>query len=200
MMRRGFTIIELLVVIAVIGILGGIVTNAAMGAIRNARGSRANAMRTALEQAITTYYAQEGKWPDAIERKINSGMDDDTYRFSADECDDIFRQVVGKGFGKSGRKSVLVDATALFVARSHQLGNGGKGCFDNHSNRKDSATYCGNQKCINGVDFSVAVARIGKNHIRFNEMAFGYQGVEAGKFCRFWVTYNGKTDSVTVSK
>ena len=200
MMRRGFTIIELLVVIAVIGILGGIVTNAAMGAIRNARGSRANAMRTALEQAITTYYAQEGKWPDAIERKINSGMDDDTYKFSADECDDIFRQVVGKGFGKSGRKSVLVDATALFVARSHQLGNGGKGCFDNHSNQKNRNTYCGNQKCIGGVDFSIATARSGKNHIRFNEMAFGYQGVEAGKFCRFWVTYNGKTDSVTVSK
>ena len=198
-MRRGFTIIELLVVIAVIGILGGIVTNAAMGAIRNARSGRANAMRTALEQAITTYHAQEGKWPDAIERKISSGMDEDTYKFPADDCDDIFRQVVGKGFGKSGRKSVLVDATALFVARSKQLGNGGKGCFDNHSNRRDSSTYCGNQKCINGVDFSTAVARSGKNHIRFNEMAFGYQGVEAGKFCRFWVTYNGKTDSVTVS-
>ena len=199
-MKRGFTIVELLVVIAVIGILGGIVTNAAMGAIKNARGSRANAMRTALEQAITTYYAQEGKWPDAIERVINGNMDEDVHTFSAEDCDDIFRQVVGKGFGKSGRKSVLVDATALFVARSRDLGNGGKGCFDNHSNRKNAKTFCGNQKCINGIDFSTAVARSGKNHIRFNEMAFGYQGTEAGKFCRFWVKYNGKTDSVTVSK
>ena len=199
-MRRGFTIVELLVVIAVIGILGGIITNAAMGAIRNSRASRANAMRTALEQAISTYYAQEGKWPDAIEQKISSGMDEDTYTFTASECDDIFRQVVGKGFGKSGRKSVLVDATALFVARSSQLGTGGKGCFDNHSNQKNRNTYCGNQKCIGGVDFSIATARSGKNHIRFNEMAFGYQGTEAGKFCRFWVKYNGKTDSVTVSK
>lgn len=199
-MKRGFTIVELLVVIAVIGVLGGIVTNATVGAIRNARGSRANAMRTALEQAISTYYAQEGRWPDAIEQKISSGMDEDTYTFTASECDDIFRQVVGKGFGKSGRKSVLVDATALFVARSSQLGNGGKGCFDNHSNQKNRNTYCGNQKCIGGIDFSIATARSGKNHIRFNEMAFGYQGKEAGKFCRFWVKYNGKTDSVTVSK
>ena len=199
-MKRAFTIVELLVVIAVIGILGGIVTNAAMGALRNARGSRANAMRVALEQAITTYYAQEGKWPDAIERVISSGMDEDVHTFSASDCDDIFRQVVGKGFGKSGRKSVLVDATALFVARSSQLGNGGKGCFDNHANRKNTATFCGDQKCINGVDFTTAIARSGAKHIRFNDMAFGYQGTEAGKFCRFWVKYNGKTDSVTVSK
>ena len=31
-------------------------------------------------------------------------------------------------------------------------------------------------------------------------MAFGYQGPEYGKFCRFWVTYNGRADSVTVSR
>ena len=198
-MKRGFTIVELLVVIAVIGILGGIVTSATVGAIKNARGSRRDAMRVALEQAISTYYAQEGKWPDAIERKVGS-MDTDTYTFNASECDEIFRQVVGKGFGKSGRKSVLVDAMALFVARSSQLGNNGEGCFDNHSNRKNTKTFCGNKKCIGGVDFSTAVAKSGKNHIRFNEMAFGYQGKENGKFCRFWVKYNGKTDSVTVSK
>ena len=198
-MKRGFTIVELLVVIAVIGILGGIVTSATVGAIKNARGNRRDAMRVALEQAISTYYAQEGKWPDAIESKIRSGLDEDTYTFSPSECDEIFRQVVGKGFGKSGRKSVLVDATALFVARSSQLGNGGEGCFDNHSNRKKSSTYCGNKNCIGGVDFSTAVAKSGPKHIRFNEMAFGYQGKDAGKFCRFWVKYNGKTDSVKVS-
>ena len=158
-MKRGFTIVELLVVIAVIGILGGIVTSATVGAIKNARGNRRDAMRVALEQAIATYYAQEGKWPDAIESKIRSGLDEDTYTFSPSECDEIFRQVVGKGFGKSGRKSVLVDATALFVARSSQLGNGGEGCFDNHSNRKKSSTYCGNKNCIGGVDFSTAVAK-----------------------------------------
>ncbi len=197
MRRRGFTIVELLVVIAVIGVLGGIVTGAAMGSIRGARTKRAEAMRVALEQAISAYYAQEGKWPDAIEDRANN-MSSDTYMFSADETDDIFQQVVGKGFGKSGRKSVLVDATALFVARRSQLGNGGRGCYDNHRNRKASATYCAGRKCISGVDFSTAVARSGRNHIRFSDMAFGYQGAEEGRFCRYWIVYNGQTDSVTV--
>ena len=72
MRRRGFTIVELLVVVAIIGILGGIVTTAAMGSIRGARSKRADAMRAALEQAIAAYYAQEGRWPDVIERKASS--------------------------------------------------------------------------------------------------------------------------------
>jgi len=200
--RRGFTIIELLIVIAVIGILGGIVTNAAMGSIRNARGKRADMMCTALEQAIATYYAQEGKWPDVIESVANGGgnEDDNTYTFSATEADKIFYQVVGKGFGKSGKRSVLVDATALFVANKNQLGNSGKGCYDNHGNQKNTSTYCGGRKCINGVDFSTAVAKSGKNHIRFADMAYGFQGPQEGKFCRFWITYNRKTDSVSVSR
>ena len=31
-------------------------------------------------------------------------------------------------------------------------------------------------------------------------MAFGYAGPTYGKFCRFWIKYNSKTDSVTVTK
>ena len=197
--RRGFTIIELLVVIAVIGILGSIVTSAAFGSIKSARAKRTSAMRMALEQGIAAYYAQEGKWPDAIESKANGNIDGDTYMFSADECDQIFRQVVGKGFGKSGRRSVLVDGMALFVAKSADLGNSHRGCYDNHGNPRDTHTFCAGRKCINGVDFSTAVARSGTRHIRFNEMAFGYQGTEAGKFCRFWVVYNAKADSVNVT-
>jgi len=199
MMKRGFTIVELLVVIAIIAILGGIVTTAATGSITQARKARRDAMRVALEQAIGAFHAQEGKWPDAIERVANGEMDEDTYTFSATETDDVFRQVVGKGFGKSGRKSVLVDATALFVAKTSSLGNGGKACYDNHANRKETGTYCGGRGCIGGVDFSTAVAKSGKHHIRFADMSFGFQGPESGKFCRYWITYNGKTDSVSVS-
>ena len=122
-MRRGFTIVELLVVIAVLGILATIVTNAAASAIRNGRAKRAGTMATALELAISTYYAQEGKWPDAIEKKATGNkVDDEYYIFSSEETDSIFSDVVGKGFGKKGKKSVLIDATGLFVANRNKLG------------------------------------------------------------------------------
>lgn len=198
-MRKGFTIVELLVVIAIIGILGGIVTNAAMGSIRGARAKRADSMRVALEQAIAAYYAYEGEWPDVIERKAKS-MTEDTYTFTADETDKIFQQIVGKGYGKSGRRVVLVDVTGLFVAKASALGNSGKGCYDNHKNKKDNHTFCGGRGCINGLDFTLAKGKSGSSHLQLAQMAFGYQGQEEGKFCRYWITYNGQTDSVTVSK
>ncbi|MBQ6915329.1 MAG: type II secretion system protein, partial [Kiritimatiellae bacterium] len=115
-MKKGFTLVEMLVVIAVIGILGGIVTTAAVGAIKNGRSKRADAMCVALEQGIAAYYAQEGNWPDAIEKKAQS-MDAATYTFTPDEADSIFQDVVGCGFGKghASHKAMLVDATALFV-------------------------------------------------------------------------------------
>lgn len=200
MRKKAFTLIELMMVVAVISVLIGIVSVAASGAIRNARGKRADAMRVALEQAIAAYYAQEGKWPKEIESKAES-MDEDTYTFTGSEADSILRQVVGKAFGKGGgRRSVLVDASALFVANSSRLGNNGEGCYDNHANRRNTKTFCGDQKCIMGMDFLLAVNRNGKDYIPFSNMAFGYQGTEEGKFRRFWITYNGKTDSVTVSK
>ena len=198
MKKKAFTLLELMMVVAVISVLIGIVSVAASGAIRNARSRRADAMRLALEQGIAAYYAQEGEWPDAIENKAGS-MTEDTYTFDTSDTDSIFQQVVGKAFGKDGgRKSVLVDPSALFVADSNRLGNNREGCYDNHSN-KNKSTYCGDKKCITGLDFLIAVNRNGKNPISFNKLAFGYQG-EEGKFRRFWITYNGKTDSVTVSK
>jgi prepilin-type N-terminal cleavage/methylation domain-containing protein len=201
-MKRGFTIVELMVVIAVLAILSGIVTVAALGAIKNGRAKRAEAMRVALEQGIAAYYAQEGRWPDAIESKAGS-MTEDIYTFTPDEADKIFRQVVGKGFGRDGAKSMLVDATALFVCNvsgNGGVGNQGRGCYDNHGNRQNRKTFCGGQGCRKGVDFSLAVARGSKSKIPFDSMAFGYQGAEYGMFCRFWIKYNARTDSVSVSK
>ena len=181
-MRRGFTIVELLVVIAVLGILATIVTNAAASAIRNGRAKRAGTMATALELAISTYYAQEGKWPDAIEKKATGNkVDDEYYIFSSEETDSIFSDVVGKGFGKKGKKSVLIDATGLFVANRNKLGA---------DNERITA---------HGVEFPVAVARSGKHHIRFADMAFGFQDKKTGRFRRFYVAYYPKSDVVRVA-
>lgn len=186
-------------VAAILAVLVSIVVVAASGAIKNSREKRASAMATALEQGIAAYYAQEGRWPQVMESKIGS-IDEEKYTFNHGETDAIFREVVGKGFGKgSGSRSMLVDASALFVANSSRLGNGGWGCNDNHSDRTSSG-YCGNQNCVAGVDFTEAVKRGGKNRIPFAQMAFGYQGRVNGRFRRFRIIYNSKTDSVEVSK
>lgn len=198
MRRRGFTIIELLTVVGIIAVLATIVVTASAGALRHARARRADAMRVSLEQAISAYYAQEGKWPDVIENYADSA-DEEIHTFSAQETDKIFQQVVGKAYGKSGARSVLVDASALFVCDSGRLGNGGKGCFDRHGKRNED-NYCGDQRCINGLDFTLAANRNGKHYVNFGNMAFGYAGPTYGKFCRFWIKYNSKTDSVTVTK
>lgn len=196
--RSGFTLIELLTVVGVISILVTIVTVASIGSSKSARDKRAEAMRVCLEQAIETYYAQEGKWPDAIEQKAK-GMNEDTYTFTGSETDSILQDVVGKGFGKNGAKSMLIDASALYVCESSNCGNGGKGCNDNHANR-ESSNFCGNGGCRPGIDFSEAVKKGAKRRISLNQMAFGYPGQEYGKFCRFKVTYNCRTDKVKVSK
>ena len=198
-MKKGFTIVELLVVIGVLAVLMTIVVVAASGVQKGGREKRASAMRSALEQAIAAHYAQEGKWPAAIENQTSS-MTDEKYTFDASATDAIFREIVGKAYGKgTGARSLLVDASALFVARTSSLKDGGKGCHDNHTDRTQK-NFCGNQGCVRGIDFSEAVKKGGKHHIPLSQMSFGYPGKEYGRFCRFWITYNGKTDTVTVSK
>ena len=198
MRRRGFTIVELLAVVGIIAVLVSIVVIASAGAIRQARTRRADAMCSALQTALTAYYAQEGKWPDVIENYADDAKDD-VHTFSASDTDKIFQQVVGKGFGKSGKRSALLDSSALFVADTGRLGNSGKGCFDNHGNRRAS-NFCGDRHCVSGIDFALAANRNSKHYITFPRMAFGYAGPVYGRFCRFWVTYNAKADTVSVTR
>lgn len=196
--KRGFTIVELLVVIAVIGILLGIVSTAAVGAVRNGRAKRAEAMCSVLNQAIAAYYAQKGEWPAAIEKYAKDMGDKEKVTLSPDDTDQVFREIVRKSVG-SGATLQLVDAHALFVIDKSKLRNSGEGCYDNHS---ESAfdSYCGNKGCANGLDFATATRAGGKKKISVDNMSFGYQGTKAAKFCRFWITYNGRTDAVTVSR
>ena len=198
MRRKGFTIVELLVVMGIIGILLGIISTAAIGAVRNGRAKRAEAMCKVLSQAISSYYAREGKWPDAIEGKAGSMGDKEKVTLSAHEADQVFRQIVEKSVG-SGASAQYVDAHALFVAVTRNLKNNGEGCYGNHG---DSAfdSYCGNKKCVTGMDFALATNPKAKKNYRVNDLSFGYQSTKEGKFSRFWIVYNGQTDSVTVSR
>ena len=196
--RNGFTIVELLVVIAIIGVLIGLVSVAINGSLKNGRTKRATAMCQVLQQGIAMYYTKVGKWPDAIEQKANHWSGDkDTYTFKPNEADAIFREIVSKSSG-SGATMMLVDSSALFVADSSKLRNNGEGCYDNHGS-SDLNSFCGNQHCVNGTDFARA-SRRGNGHIPINNMAFGYQATQSGKFSRFWITYNVRTDNVTVSR
>ena len=195
-LSAGFTIVELLVVISIIGILLGIVTTAATGSIKNGRSRRAEAMASALQQAIATYYAQEGRWPDVIESRSGSMGNKTKYTFTATEADQILRDIVRKSVG-AGASRPLIDTSALFVANASRVR--GDGCFDVHGDRNCTA-YCGDQHCINGVDFSLAANKNSKVYVPLGNMAFGWQGRTNGKFCRFWITYNSQTDSVSVSR
>lgn len=198
MKRRGFTIVELLVVIAIIGVLLGLVTVAVGGALRNGRTKRATAMCNVLQQAIAMYYTKTGTWPKAIETRANNMTGDkDTYTFTPSETDAIFQEIVRKSTG-SGATMALVDASGLFVADANRLRNNKEGCYDNHG-EPSLSSYCGNQHCIGGVDFSSAV-KSGRDHIALNNMAFGYQATATSRFSRFWITYNSRTDSVSVSR
>lgn len=177
-MKKGFTIVELLAVVGVIATLVTIVVSAAGGAIKNARDQRAETMRVSLEQAIAAFHAQdvENLWPSPIEQHVEDV--EERVVLSDSESDQVFREVVGKGFGKYGAKSVLIDASALFVC---------------------DAGKAGGQNAA-GVDFPMAASRNSKFNIPFANMAFGYPDREKGRFRRFKVIYYTKTDSVAVSR
>lgn len=175
--RKGFTLIELMAVVAVIGILITIVSVAATATIKSSREKRCDSMRSVLEQGIAAYYAQEGKWPQAIESAL-AASNEDVIKLNQSQADSVFRDVVGKGFGKKGTRSMLVDASGLFVCRSSSLSG-------SHPR---------------GVEFTLAAAKNGKYAIPLAQMVFGYADPGSGTFRPFSISYNTRTDAVTVGK
>jgi general secretion pathway protein G len=63
--RRGMTLIEIIVVIAIIALLTSAVAVAVIPALENAKRDRAKGIDIpAIKQALDTYYAKKGKYPD----------------------------------------------------------------------------------------------------------------------------------------
>ena len=173
MRRRGFTIIELLAVIGILSVLMTIVTTAAVGALRDSRKNRTEAMRVALQAAIVSFRAADsgGKWPGALANmNISCWLPDES-------AQNVFRIVVQRSTGESGQILPLIDPSALFVAPT---------------GAKDGTTV--------GMTFNEARQGTEKRQkIGIARMLFGYPDASTGRFRRFYLYYNAAADTVTVS-
>lgn len=187
-MRRGFTIIELVMVVAIMGILLGIVTTAAAGAIRQARIRKAEACCKVVQAAFETYYAQKGEWPGGIESKITGDKansegkeyrsDSDIYVLDPGDVDDMMRDILHEY--KNGNP--CLDISGLFVSR-----------------------YQGNKGTRNlGLDFMTAITGTKQDangqKMTTAQMHFGYPESDHGYFRHFKVIYSKPTDQMKVGK
>lgn len=180
MRRRGFTIVELLMVIGIIAVLSTIVTTAASGAMKQARGRRADALVQMIQAGIATYHAQNDEWPDfnpsgkSGNMRVNGQIDPERYLLTDSEADNMIRKVV-----RVSAKNPLIDVTGLYVAKSGSV---------------TDKTF--------GMDFMLAMHGTKKHpqKVKVSAMTFGYPDRESGRFRRFKIVYSIPTDQITVSK
>ena len=186
-MRRGFTIIELVMVIAILGILLGIVTTAASGAIKQARIRKADACCKVVQAAFETYYAQKGEWPGDIESKITGEKgntegkeyrtDSDVYVLDPGDVDDMMRDILKE----YKRGNPCLDISGLFVSR-----------YDGRAGSKNI-----------GLDFMTAIRGTKKDangqKMQSSQMHFCYPESSHGYFRHFKVVYSKPTDQMKVS-
>jgi prepilin-type N-terminal cleavage/methylation domain-containing protein len=187
--KRGFTIVEMLVVMGIISILIGIVTTAASSSIKQARTRKADACCTLVQQALSTYYAQYGKWPGSIGSRIANGIsartndeggdgqtDADKYVLDASEIDDMIKTIVLE----TKKGNPMMDISGLYVSR--------------YSGEKTDK--------YRGMDFIDAVrgTKQSRKKMKVAEMHFGYPETDHGWFRRFKVVYSITTDEMKVSK
>jgi len=176
-MKKGFTIIELMMVVAVIAVLVTIVLSVATSSIRTARAKSTQVMKSMLESAISTYYAQDqnGKWPDQIDslaENSKSGVLDET------AAQEVFRKIVKRSTGHDGTISPLIDPTGLFVSRSGIRDGRGMGLSYKDARQGDGRN---------------------RQPIGPGDMVFGYPGKLTGKFHRFNIIYRAQSDSIEVT-
>lgn len=199
--KSGFTIVEMLVVVAIIAILAGAITMGVNGMFYKSRVGRAKAMRAMLQSGLETFYARTGEWPSPIKdiADNNKGGQDEVV-LTADKADRCFYEIVKMSVGPNAKP--VIDPSGLFVSKDID----DYGCTDIHRAWdkavkikviSSSAHKC-NGRCKRGIDFSEAVKRTSKNHIKLQDMDFGYQGPNHGRFCRFQVYYYPKSDTVKV--
>jgi prepilin-type N-terminal cleavage/methylation domain-containing protein len=178
MKRRGFTIVELLMVVGILAVLMTIVTTSAVGALKQARARRAEALVAMVQAGIETYHAQNDEWPGFDgDGRSGSSNDPDRYVLTDTECDDVMRELVRKSVSSSANP--LLDVTGLFVARLGTV---------------TDKTY--------GMDFMEAVkgTKRSPDKLKIAQMMFGYPNQDNGRFKRFKMTYSIPADQLTVSK
>lgn len=185
-MRRartaGFTIVEMLMVIGILAVLMGIVTTAASAAIRQARERRTEASKAVIQSGIASYLAQKNYWPPKggkLQSWADNGLDSGKHVdfLSADEYDKMMYELAKVSVG-SKKVSPVMDFNGVVVATRTAAGKVG-----GHSQ-----------------NFSEAIKK-NKKHgstIKLNDMVFGYQEKETGRFRRYIVQYNADSDSVRV--
>lgn len=202
-MRRGFTIIELVMVIAILGILLGIVTTAASGAIKQARTRKADACCKIVQAAFETYYAQKGEWPGNIESKLTGDKgnaegkkyrsDSDVFVLDPSDVDDMMRDILREY--KNGNP--CLDISGLFVSRSTSAPR------SEHCPICKGTRYYPAKDAL-GLDFMTAIRGTKKDangqKMASAQMHFGYPHKMDGRFMPFKVLYSKPTDRMKVEQ
>ena len=159
-------------VVGILAVLMTIVTTAAISSMRSSRERRMTAMKQLVVNGLATYYAQQGRWPGAIESAA-SGNKDKVLDMNASQ--EAIREIVRESSKRGG--TPYVNSSALFVAPS--------GVTDGRGS---------------GVDFKAALKGDGhRRPIGVSQMAFGYQTKHSGRFRRFLLIYRASTDSIEIA-
>lgn len=185
-MKKAFTIIELMVVVGILAILLTLVTTAAADSLELARRRKAQACASAVQEGLSTYYAQKGYWPGTIGKNIQNGTVQSNYNSHRDdiepteylldqtEADEMVKDLVME----TKKRNPMLDISGLFVSRSE--------------GREKSKDF--------GLDFMQAIrgTKQSRKKMKTSEMHFGYPN-KKGYFRPFKIVYSLTTDAMTVT-